>query len=183
MTLDPVHSAEMQRYVAVVAITPSALRNLGAKGFVGTAQKFLGGIDLEPLVHMGPSEYPGWLDSRSAELMEAFPIEQRWGPARKCVNIFMVMAALNRFLCAAYALEHLEGVFEVPLDTRVAIRVLKWAKRKSPPSGELPVWRSIKKLDKENSEMFQKLASEIAKEQGIPRGHLDVAFWPPGDDQ
>jgi hypothetical protein len=100
--------------------------------------------------------------------------EEFWGPARKSMNIFMVMASLNRFLCAAYALDHLEGVLEVPLDNRVARKLLARAKGRS--REEVPQWISIKKLDRENSEKFQKLAEEMATELAIPRGRLDVAL-------
>jgi len=70
--------------------------------------------------------------------------------------------------------------FEVPLDNIVAKNLLKWAKGKGKAKRELPVWVSIKRLDKENSERFQELAAELAKEKGIRRGHLDVVFMGSG---
>jgi hypothetical protein len=168
----------MQRYIADVAITPSALRGLGAKGFVEAAQHFLAGIDLKPLGAIDPAMYPGWLDCETQELTKAFPVQGLWGPARKCINIFMVMAALNRFLCSAYMLDGLEDALEVPLDNRVAGKVLKWAKKTDSSRGELPKWTRIKTLDPENSGRLQKLAAEMARERGIPRGRLDIALWP-----
>jgi hypothetical protein len=172
---DQIHLTEMQRYIAEVAITPSALRNLGAKGFVRAAQEFLTHIDLKPLRTIDPSGYPAWLECETRALMERPPFnDELWGPARKSMNIFMVMASLNRFLCAAYALDHLEGVLEVPLDNRVARKLLARAKGRS--REEVPQWMSIKKLDRENSEKFQKLAEEMATELAIPRGRLDVAL-------
>jgi hypothetical protein len=172
------HLAEMQRYVAGVAITPSALRKLGAKGLVASAQDFLGNIPLEPLASMDSSDYPHWLAKRSGELEGRFQKltgreEGFWGPARKSVNIFMVMASLNRFLCAEYALDRLVDAFEVPLDNIVAKNLLEWAKGKGKA---LPAWEGIKWLDKENSEKSQELAAELAKEKGIRRSHLDVVF-------
>lgn len=173
---DQTHLTEMQCYIAYVGITPSALRNLGAEGFVRTAQEFLTRIDLKPLRTIDSSGYPAWLECETRALMERFPIKGLWGPARKSMNIFMVMASLNRFLCAAYALDRLEDVLEVPLDNRVATKVLEWARGKGLSQEEVPQWTSIKKLDPENSEKFQKLAAEMAKELAIPRGRLDVTL-------
>jgi hypothetical protein len=73
-------------------------------------------------------------------------------------------------------LDRLEGVIEVPLDNRVARKVLKWANGKGLPQEEVPQGISIKKLDPENSEKLQKLAEEMATELAIPRGRLDVTL-------
>jgi hypothetical protein len=169
---------EMQRYIANVGITGSALRGLGAAGFVRAAQEFLAGVALASLTTIDPSQYPDWLESETEALMEAFPKKGLWGPARKSMNIFMVMTSLNRFMCTAYALDRLEDALEVPLDNRVARAVLAWAKRRGVSRGEIPRWKSIKALDQESSEKFQKLAAAMATERGIPRGRLDVALWP-----
>src|SRR5260370_32441236 len=79
---------EMQRYVAKVGITASAVRNLGAGGFMRAATEFLVDLDLNPLVALDPAEYPKWLDVQTEALMAKFPVKL-WGPARKCINIFM----------------------------------------------------------------------------------------------
>lgn len=183
------HPALMQRYIANVGITASALRNLGAGGFVRAAQEFLEGIDLKPLTTIRASGYPSWLESKTRALMETFPTKGLWGPARKCMNIFMVMASLNRFMCAAYALDHLDGALEVPLDSRVARKVRAWARGRGRGRGralspdEIPRWKSIKAVDPNSSEKFQLLAAAMAKERGIPRGRLDVALWPESHEQ
>src|SRR6266478_2670788 len=107
---------EMQRYVANVGITSSALRNLGGKGLVETARNFLTvKLDLKPLRAIKPSRYPAWLDRNTKALTQAFPKLGLWGPARKAINIFMVMASVNRFLCEAYRLDRLDDVLELPL--------------------------------------------------------------------
>jgi len=169
----------MQRYIAVVAITPSALRNLDAKGFVRTAQEFLTDIDLRPLVTIDPSGYIHWLDCQTEELMKKFPIKL-WGPSRKSVDIFMVMAALNRFLCDAYALNLLDNALEVPLDNIVVEKVSTWARHRGL---KVPGWKGIKHLQNEESQEFQDLARAMAEERGIPRGRLDVSLWSEGRGQ
>jgi hypothetical protein len=98
---DQAYLRKTQRYVAEVAITPSALRNLGAKGLVSRAQNFLAAIDLKTLSAVGPSAYSGWLNQKTEDLLKEWAVGDLWGPARKSVNVFMVMASLNRFLCAA----------------------------------------------------------------------------------
>src|SRR5713226_293522 len=59
------HLRDMQRYVANVAITPSALRNLGTGGLVRTAREFLGNLDLRPLATLDPSAYSKWLETQT----------------------------------------------------------------------------------------------------------------------
>ena len=178
---DQAYLRKMQRYVAEVAITPSALRNLGAKDLVRKAQNFLAAIDLRALRTIDPSGYSGWLSHQTEDLMMAFGIGDLWGPARKSVNIFMVMASLNRFLCAAYALDRLEDAFEVPLDNYVARTVLARAKKKGLSHDELPRWSTIKQLDPKTSEKLQEFAAAMAKKWEIPRGRLDVVIWPNDD--
>jgi hypothetical protein len=86
---DQVFLGRMQRYVAEVAITPSALRNLGAKGLVTEAQNFLAAINLKTLTTIEPSAYPGWLCQQTEDLVKRWGVGELWGPARKSVNIFM----------------------------------------------------------------------------------------------
>ena len=133
------HLKLMQVYCANVAITASTLRNLGAGGLVKTARDFLGGLDLQPLRILDPAKYPRWLDDQTDALADKFRhhvTEKLCGPARKCVNIFMMMAALNRILCLAYELEKFEDAMEVPLDSIVTGKLRDWAlKRNRAPGG------------------------------------------------
>jgi hypothetical protein len=170
------HLREMQVYIAKVGMTPSALRNLGAKGFVKVAIQFLSGIDLTPLVGLNPSGYRQWLDNQTNALMAAFPIKL-WGPARKAMNIFMVMASLNLFLRDAYGLGRFDDVLEVPLDNTVEgkLRTFGLAQQLLPTA--FPKWDSIKKLDAMNSAKYQQIAQAMARQRGIPRGRLDVALF------
>ncbi len=171
----------MQRYVANISITASALRNLGGGGFVRVAREFLGNLDLKGLASLDPSAYPEWLENTTKALMAKFPIKDRWGPARKSINIFMVMASLNRFLSDAYRLERLQDVLEVPLDSVVVGKLRKFGRnQKLFGKKEFPKrWESIKALDPMNSEKYQKIAQAKAEERGIPRGRLDVVLWEP----
>jgi hypothetical protein len=159
----------MQRYVATIAITQSVVRPYG--GCMRVAQEFLGSLDLKPLTNLDPSKYAEWLDEQTKVLMAKFAIENLWSRARKAINIFMTMASLNRFLCEAYALEHLEDVLEVPLDNIVGKRLFDLAK------GKLPTWENLTALDSKKSEKYQQFAKTWAKEREIPRARLDVELW------
>jgi hypothetical protein len=170
---------DMQRYVANIGITASALRNLGAGDFVRAAREFLGSLDLNPLATLDPLEYPKWLDDQTQELMAKFP-SPLWGPARKSINIFMTMASVNRFLYEAYALVRFECVLEVPLDNVVEKQLRAFGRnQKMFAKGEFPKWKSIKALDSMNSEKYQQIAEKMATERSIPRGRLDIALWRP----
>jgi hypothetical protein len=174
------HLGDMQRYVANVAITPSALRNLGAGGLVRTARNFLGNLDLKPLATLDRPAYSEWLEVQTQALLARFPVKNLWGPARKSINIFMVMASLNIFLCKVYVLERFENVLEVPLDNVVQGKLREFGHiRKLFADKEVPKWNGIKWLDSMNSARYQEVAQTMANELGIPRGRLDVALWEP----
>jgi len=170
---------EMQRYITNVGITASALRNLGAKDLVKTARKFLSEtVDLKPLRAINPSEYSVWLNDNTEALTRAFPKTRRklWGPARKAINIFMVMAYVNRFICEAYKLDRLGDVLELPLDNPNALELLKLVKEKRKAH-----WVNIKELRPEESRYLQELAGQKARELGIPRGRLDTVLFRQGN--
>jgi hypothetical protein len=99
-------------------------------------------------------------------------------PARKAVNIFMVMASLNIFLRTAYGLQQFENALEVPLDNTVERKLRRFGRaQKVFPRASFPRWNSIKKLDANNSAKYQQIAEVMAKQLGIPRGRLDVALF------
>jgi len=171
------HLREMQRYVANVAITPSTFRKLGA-GFVEAAQEFLASLNLKQLANLEPSEYPKWLEDQTQALMASFPLAERWGPARKSINIFMVMASLNQFLCDEYKLHRFGYVLEVPLDNTVTKKLRAVGKGEKSCAPKFSTF-SIKQLKKADSDQYQELAQACAEERGIPRGRLDIELWEP----
>lgn len=165
----------IQRYVADVGITGSALRNQGAPGVVDAARRFLVDLDLSPLVGFNPPDYRAWLDSTTQDLLRALPHgAQNWGAARKALNIFMAHAFLNRELCPAYGLLALADVLETPLNDQAAK-----ALRKLAGEGKLPKWPSIRNLTPEISDQYQAFAAEEAKRRGIPRACMDTILWRP----
>jgi len=133
----------------------------------------------EATANLEPSEYPKWLEDQTQALMASFPLAERWGPARKSINIFMVMASLNQFLCDEYKLHRFGYVLEVPLDNTVTKKLRAWGKeRNRVRRGQFPTF-SIKQLKKADSDQYQELAQACAEERGIPRGRLDIELWEP----
>lgn len=171
------HLDEMQHYVAKVGTTASALRNQGGSGLVSTAISFLSGIDLKQLASHTPATYRQWLDTQTNALMGQFPVAGLWGPARKVVNIFMVMASLNVFLRTAYGLDRFENVLEVPLDNTVEEKLRHFGLSNNLFPGAFPQWQSIKNLTQPDSDKYQQIADAMSNNLGVPRGRLDVVLF------
>jgi hypothetical protein len=100
---------DMQRYIAVTTIGPSALRNQGSKGVIKAAQNHLAVIDLGAFHTKDEQAFLKVLDTETAELREALPKGSRhWGAARKACNLFLRDICYNRFLCERHGLAHSE---------------------------------------------------------------------------
>jgi hypothetical protein len=163
----------MQCYVAVQAIGPSSLRNQGSPGVIGTARKFLSGLDLSNFAPAGERGFLTQLDKETSRLLQEMPRKARhWGAARKAVNLFLRDALCNRYLAEKFNLQKTEAWMEIPLDSAVA-RGLK----ELSDSAALPIWPGLKKLSPETSAKFQSFAEYAAKKRGLARVHLDMYLW------
>lgn len=164
---------DMQRYIAVTTVGPSALRNQGSKGVIKAAQNYLALIDLASFRTKDEQIFLTILEARTGELKEAFPRgAQNWGAARKALNLFLRDICYNRFLCERYGLSDSEEWMEIPLDSLVATALKRKGKR-----DELPHWPGINRLTSEISASFQAFARQVATQQGISRVHLDMRLW------
>jgi len=174
MAMTPLNQ-ERQAYLATVAITSSVLRNQGAPGVIQAAQGFLATLDLGRFTATNEADYLAILDTVTVELQYRLPIgAQRWGAARKALNLFLRDACYNRFLAPQYALEGLEPFMEIPLDTVVAKALMAHAKAQG---RTLPPWQSIKGLTPSLSQEFQDVARAWANAERITRPHLDMRIW------
>ncbi len=63
---------------------------------------------------------------------------------------------------------------EVPLDSQVANGLISLAEERNI---NLPMWKTIKGLIPENSNLYQSFASSYAKELGCTRIQLDLLLW------
>jgi len=165
---------DMQRYIAVTTVGPSALRKQGARGVLKTAQDYLGSTDLYRFRAADEAGFLRALDDATEELRSAFPCgAQNWGAARKALNLFLRDICYNRFLY-----DKLEGAsdpedwMEIPLDNLVAKALGRRSRR-----GELPRWPGLKGLTAKVSSEFQAFAKRVATEEGISRVHLDMQLW------
>jgi hypothetical protein len=164
---------DMQRYIAVTTIGPSALRNQGSKGVIKAAQKHLSDIDLGAFRAKDEVSFLCVLDNHTEKLRCALPREaQNWGAARKALNLFLRDICYNRFLCQKHGLSEAEEWMEIPLDSLVAASLKRKGKR-----GQLPPWPGLNGLTAEISSKFQKVAKLVASTQGIARVHLDMRLW------
>jgi hypothetical protein len=164
---------DMQRYIAVTTIGPSALRNQGSRGVIKAAQKYLAVIDLGAFRTKDEAAFLSTLDAETEKLQQTLPRgAQNWGAARKACNLFLRDICYNRFLCERHGLADSEEWMEIPLDGLVATALKRKGKR-----GGLPRWPGINGLTAEVSAKYQAFAREVAKEQGISRVHLDMRLW------
>jgi hypothetical protein len=170
---NPEFLAQLQRFTASAMITPSALRNVGAPGVVHCAQDFLAALSLRDLAGLNGERYRAWLDDQTERLRTRFPADaQKWGAARKAVNIFVRTAGYTTPLAEAYHLAPLLPLLEVPLDKDVAT-----ALGRTPEGADLPAWVSIVSLTAERSRMYQDVASAVARRMNVHRADLDVYYW------
>lgn len=164
---------QLQRFTASAMITASAVRKVGAPGAVERARTFCAELSLRGLRRMASPEYASWLDARTEQLRSSLPEgAQKWGSARKAINIFMRSATYTVPLAAEYRLERILPLLEVPLDSHVARGL-----HNTPEGSELPAWKSIVSLTEERNRAYQAVASLVARRMRIHRADLDVFYW------
>jgi hypothetical protein len=159
----------MQDFIAVAAPSGAALRNQ-EPGVQGAIQKHLAKINLRGIPSESERRYVRWLDARTDEILDGLTVRVRpWGSVRKALNLFMRACICDHYLRSRYALNKIEPLAEMPLDSIVA-RVLK----QKAGRGKLPVWPGLKWLRSSANRKFQAFAADYARERGFPvRVYLD----------
>ena len=104
-----------------------------------------------------------WTEELSRELGD------RWGPARKALNLFLRDASYNVWTRARYKFEAFESHLEVPLDGKV----MKAIQRESGVA--LPTV-AVKRLTPEVSTQYQNTAQSLAEKARTLRVHLDLKW-------
>ena len=180
----------IQERVAVVAISPSAVRKAGAPGVVAASTRFLAALDLWRFATSNQIAFGQALDDGTNQLLCALPEKARsWGLARKCMNVFLRDALYNAYLRDEFGLAKAEHFYEIPLDS-IVVRELR--KR---DCDSLPRWKGVKYLQRNASDTYQLFAANHAASdeyQHIPpnakkklplkmaRVHLDTYLWVQG---
>jgi hypothetical protein len=155
-----------------LAIGPSTLKNQGASGVADEARQFLKKIKLKKFCVETQNNFKRVLDNHTNRLRKRLPVgAQNWGTARKALNIFLRDVVYNRYLCSHHHISYIEKWLEVPLDSYV----VKGLKKDKPETVRLPRWSSIKGLTPKTSEVYQKAAQIIARQEGISPVHLDIS--------
>jgi hypothetical protein len=159
----------IQHYNARAAIGSSSMRGAGAAGVVQSARDFLCDMALRPFGTSSESKFLARLDGATDDLKRALPKgAQRWGLARKGLNIFLRNCLYTSYLRDEYDLALAEDFSEVPLDSITGGRLFKASR------GTLSRWKTVRRLRAQTSADFQMVASRLAAEKGIPRVHLDA---------
>ena len=173
---------KVHRRVAQTCIGSSAIRNQGAGGLIDCMRYYFEhNIDIRRFMVAVEEErkYQAFLNHHTDKVLNLFPRNaQRWGAARKGLNLFFRDVTYNQFLAQYYGIprgfkrynqfvQHLE----VPLDKEVGLRI----RRDS--GGMAPRWISIKTLTPNISENYQSYALRIAKDLGVARVNLDLIYW------
>ena len=179
----------MQQRVADGSIGPSTVRSMGPKKTAKTVQMYLRDPNLLRKFADAKSEADFFkiLDSNTDLLKSKLPggdkmrkkkqqkgkigeWGERWGVARKCLNIFLYECINNRWLCEAYpGILILEPWLEVQLDSYVGCALHA--------AGAKSAWKNVIELTPQQSGEYQAFASAEAAKLQISRVHLDLKFY------
>lgn len=148
------------------------MRGAGSAGVVESARAFLAELDLRPFGTSSGSRFLFLLDRTTQDLTGELPKgAQRWGLARKGLNIFLRGCLYTTYLRDQYGLAEAEEHFEVPLDSITGGRLFKESR------GALPPWKTVRGLRPRTSAQYQAVAAALAAEKGFARVHLDAVWW------
>ena len=115
----------IQHYTARAAITSYSMRGAGSAGVVKSAREFLADLPLGQFGTASSRKFLSHLDRTTHELTRALPKgAQRWGLARKGLNIFLRGCLYTTYLRGEYALALADDYFEVPLDSITGQRLV-----------------------------------------------------------
>jgi hypothetical protein len=168
----------VQSRTARVAIGASAVRGRGNAGSVAASRRFLRSLPLRRFALRSPSGFAAELNRTTDDLCAALPRKaQRWGLARKILNIFLRDCLYTTYLAETYHLQRAERFLELPLDSITARQLQLAAGR-----GVLPRWPGVRNVTADVSARYQAVAANEAKAQKIARVHLDALWWAAGRD-
>lgn len=146
------------------------------KGRNKLAQKYLlKNVPLIGLSDLNDREFTKFLNRKtndlSKKLLKPDGTEPNWGAARKVLNIYLRLCAMNKDISTFHNLKNIESYLEVPLDNHIVKEIDNHAKTKF--SSQF----TIINLSQKVSNDIQSEAKNIATNKGIHRYELDVLFW------
>ena len=160
---------------ALLAITPSSLRNQGAAGMIGIARRYVVSINLSDFKVENQVEFKKKLDQHTEALMRAFPekAKKNWGAARKALNIYLRDVAYTYPLVTYYGLQDIDRFLELPLDSNS----YDGLKNDYKSHGTVPKWPGVKRLDSRLNAQLQAIAEDVGLLKGLRPVHLDAIYW------
>lgn len=181
------HIEKLTKFIAETCIGPSTIRNMGKKGSVIKVRKYLSGINIEHFFDALKDEksYQIFLNGHTNKLKRKANFkESGWGPARKCLNIYLRTVCYNAYIPAYYKLHPGSSNYdksvkylELPLDSSVANN-LKSAVNKQGLKIQLPSrWPGVIHLKEVDSKCYQEAAKQIAASEKIIPVHLDLFYY------
>lgn len=161
----------MQRFLAQIAITPSATRGERKPGVRAAIINTL--LEL-PLADFANQEcFAKNLEKWTDRLGTSCTPRVSFGTARKCLNIFLRDTVYNFYTLNYHKLCAIVPLLEVPLDGKVAKGI-----QDDLPNEQLPKWNGIVNLDWNQHNRYQCAAQQIACERyNTHRVHLDLRYF------
>ena len=186
------YKQKLQRRLAQIAITNSALRNQGGPGIINKCREYCEKLSLDHFFDAIQSEiiYDIYLDTHTNEIQKVIwnnvhqleaPYDDNyrgWGASRKALNLFFASVVYNQFFASLYNLpndfesyKRTIQYLEVPLDSHVGIKLYEQY------PAELSRWTRLKFLTPSLSKQYQDKATGKANQESIARVQLDIFYW------
>lgn len=163
----------IQSRAARIAVGPSTVRGKGNAGVCKAARAYLRALNLSQFGTNNENDFKVALNDATENLRRSLPQNaQKWGLARKILNLFLRDSFYTSYLANAYNLSLAESFFELPLDSIVAKRLKQTA-----GGGLLDRWPGVIHATEKLSDLFQAAALVEAKKQRVARLHLDALWW------
>ncbi|NOU41423.1 MAG: hypothetical protein HOO85_09170 [Methylotenera sp.] len=163
-------------HLAIASVGNSTLMMQSGKGRVARAQKFLiSEMSLKGLTGMNELAFAEFLNKKtealSLKLLKPEDDQPNWGAARKVINIFLRLCAMNKDLHLTFNLASIEQFLEVPLDSQIVAKVDEKTGSKYAPKFR------IKNLNPQLNQKIQDAAMLLANMENLNRYELDVLYW------
>ena len=176
MVRRPNWTNDVRLHLALASVGNSTLMMQSGVGRVQRATGFLAeSLSLSALSGLDEARFLKFLDQKTGELASLLPRPDtqapNWGAARKVLNIYLRLCAMNKDLNPAFGLSVVEPLLEVPLDGQVVSKIDECTGSKFARDF------TIKDLAEDMSADIQAAAKVFAAAKGLHRYELDVVFW------
>jgi hypothetical protein len=166
----------VREHFAKASVGSSTLRSQVNAGGVEAARNFLKKkILLTNLENISEKDFSQFLNTKTKSLSKILTRpdnnQPNFGAARKVINIFLRLCAMNKDLHRDFKLVKVERFLEVPLDSYVVKGI------DANYGSSFARGFTIKNLKPKANTEIQNAAKEIAFKMNLHRYELDVLFW------